>query len=89
MSDPGSSNFWIPGSSCKGLSDKKTFISEDSVTYQPVEGAISIQYGKGAAVAQLGMDDIRVSGQDVKNVTFVELSESYLESDQIFILMDW
>jgi len=77
MFDTGSSNFWVPSSKCGTLGQGRSFASEISETYQPLEGEISLAYGRGAASGVLGMDDVQVSGLNVKNVTFALLNAPY------------
>lgn len=73
--DTGSSNFWIPGVNCEGLGNKRGFDPDQSETYAPINGNISIEYGRGAASGQLGKDTVQIAGLTVKDVTFATLDE--------------
>jgi len=46
--DTGSSNIWVPSASCADLAGKTFFNPEDSETFAPVNGTVSLQYGSGA-----------------------------------------
>jgi hypothetical protein len=73
--DTGSSNIWVPAGSCVGADSKSHFYPEDSETFQPVHGTMSIQYGKGAVLGILGMDTMQVAGITIKNVTFAQIDQ--------------
>jgi len=73
--DTGSSNFWLPGSNCQGVGDRRFFKSEESESFVPVDGKVSIQYGKGGAAGTLGKDIVHVAGLEVQDVIFAQLNQ--------------
>jgi hypothetical protein len=73
--DTGSSNIWVPAGNCVGADMKAHFYPQDSETFQPVEGTMNIQYGKGAVKGVLGMDTLQVAGITIENVTFAQIDQ--------------
>jgi hypothetical protein len=73
--DTGSSNIWVPSSSCTGADGMKHFYPQDSDTFCPLSGTMTIQYGKGAVEGVLGMDTMTVAGLTIQNVTFAQIDQ--------------
>jgi len=72
--DTGSSNFWVPGHTCQGAGNRKTFKPHLSKSFTPIDKKISLQYGKGGAAGNLGKDHVKIAGMNVSNVTFARLT---------------
>ncbi|KAF9576393.1 hypothetical protein EC968_008688 [Mortierella alpina] len=67
--DTGSSDLWIPDSTCKTTCAK--FNRETSTTFQPVKGKFQISYGDGSRVEGiLGQDRVNIAGLVIENQTF-------------------
>ncbi|KAF9989789.1 hypothetical protein BGZ75_004966 [Mortierella antarctica] len=67
--DTGSSDLWIPDSTCKTSCAK--FNRETSTTFQPVKGKFQISYGDGSRVEGiLGQDRVNIAGLVIENQTF-------------------
>jgi len=62
--DTGSSNLWVPGSSCrsKGCNNKNKYSHSKSSTYQADGRSISIAYGTGSMTGYLSKDVVSVGG---------------------------
>jgi len=73
--DTGSSNFWLPSSSCEGAGNRRLFKTQESSTFVKSSKKINIQYGKGAVAGVVGQDHVHIAGLDVKNVSFAQLTK--------------
>ena len=75
--DTGSSNLWVPSSSCFSIScfTHHTYHSGRSSTFQKNGTAISIQYGSGAVSGHISRDTVTWGGQQIKSVLFGEMTK--------------
>ncbi|XP_033169960.1 lysosomal aspartic protease [Drosophila mauritiana] len=74
--DTGSSNLWVPGSSCtsKACQDHQVFYENRSSTYVANGKAFSITYGTGSVSGYLSADYVSFAGLTVQNQTFGEVT---------------
>jgi len=74
--DTGSSNLWVPGSSCTSTAceDHQVFYESLSSTYVANGTAFSITYGTGSVSGYLSVDYVSFAGLTVKNQTFGEVT---------------
>merc|ERR1712137_1140431 len=72
--DTGSSNLWVPSSSCtdKACAGKNKYDSSSSSTYVPNGERITIQYGTGSMKGTLLYDDVSVGGLRVSKQEFAQ-----------------
>merc|ERR1712137_572393 len=72
--DTGSSNLWVPSSSCtdKACAGKNKYDSSSSSTYVPNGERITIQYGTGSMKGTLLYDDVSVGGLQVSKQEFAQ-----------------
>ncbi|XP_069059172.1 pepsin A-like [Pleurodeles waltl] len=70
--DTGSSNLWVPSTSCKSTSCSKhsRFIPTKSFTYKPANKSISITYGTGSLTGILGYDTVQVGNITILSQAF-------------------
>eukprot|EP00163_Fabomonas_tropica_P033723 TRINITY_DN8_c0_g1_i1.p1 TRINITY_DN8_c0_g1~~TRINITY_DN8_c0_g1_i1.p1 ORF type:complete len:396 (+),score=134.91 TRINITY_DN8_c0_g1_i1:421-1608(+) len=73
--DTGSSNLWVPSSTCNSCGGHATYNHGSSSSYQANGTSFSIQYGSGAASGFLSQDTIEVSGVTVPNQIFAEVTD--------------
>jgi cathepsin D len=75
--DTGSSNIWVPSSSCYKLACllHRRYYASDSSTYHKNGTIFNITYGSGAVSGYLSADDITVGDLTVKQQTFAEVTE--------------
>ncbi|XP_016982271.1 lysosomal aspartic protease [Drosophila rhopaloa] len=74
--DTGSSNLWVPGSSCQDTSclSHLSYNKTQSSTYVANGTAFSITYGTGSVSGYLSVDSVGFAGLIVKNQTFGEVT---------------
>ncbi|XP_011196142.2 lysosomal aspartic protease-like [Zeugodacus cucurbitae] len=74
--DSGSSNLWIPSSSCpssnQACQNHAKYDSSASSTYVANGESFSIQYGSGSLSGYLSQDTVRVAGLTIKDQVFAE-----------------
>jgi len=72
--DTGSSNLWVPSSSCTdaACNGKHKYSSSSSSTYVPNGERITIQYGTGSMQGTLLYDDVSVGGLKVTKQEFAQ-----------------
>merc|ERR1712110_52107 len=72
--DTGSSNLWVPSSSCSdaACNGKHKYSSSSSSTYVPNGERITIQYGTGSMQGTLLYDDVSVGGLKVTKQEFAQ-----------------
>ncbi|XP_014259890.1 aspartic proteinase A3-like [Cimex lectularius] len=72
--DTGSSNLWVPSSSCASFICKKhnNYDGNSSTTYIENGKVLTVNYLKGKIVGILSSDTLRIGQLEVKNVTFGE-----------------
>jgi len=75
--DTGSSNFWVPSSSCGILKCglKPKYDHTKSTSYEADGKKFHIQYGSGSADGIFSRDDVSIGGAVAKNITFAEVSD--------------
>ncbi|KAG8430861.1 hypothetical protein GDO86_019847 [Hymenochirus boettgeri] len=75
--DTGSSNLWVPSSSCtsQACSNHNQFNPSESSTYQSTSETLSVQYGTGSMVGILGYDTVQV-GSIVDTQQMIGLSDT-------------
>jgi len=75
--DTGSSNLWVPASSCNSAAClvHSTYNSGLSSTYVANGTAIAIQYGKGSASGFMSQDTVNFGGIQIPNVPFAEMTD--------------
>jgi acyl CoA:acetate/3-ketoacid CoA transferase alpha subunit len=84
--DTGSSNLWVPSSSCTSLActTHNKYNQAKSSTYVANNKKFSIQYGSGAVSGVLSEDTVTLAGVSTKSVTFgqatVEPGLTWVES---------
>ncbi len=76
--DTGSSNFWVPSSSCDkskypSCKTHKLYNSADSSTYTPNGTKLTLSYGSGNCAGYLSSDNLVFAGIPVNGVTFGEI----------------
>ncbi|XP_017067602.1 lysosomal aspartic protease [Drosophila eugracilis] len=71
--DTGSSNLWVPGSSC-ACEEHHMFYENQSSTYVANGTAFSITYGTGSVSGYLSTDYVGFAGLTVRNQTFGEVT---------------
>ncbi|XP_016995468.2 lysosomal aspartic protease [Drosophila takahashii] len=74
--DTGSSNLWVPSSSClsEACQDHQTYYGSESSTHVANGTAFSITYGTGSVTGYLSMDYVGFAGLIAKNQTFGEVT---------------
>ncbi|EDW43697.1 lysosomal aspartic protease [Drosophila sechellia] len=74
--DTGSSNLWVPGSSCTSIAckDHQVFYENQSSTYVANGTPFSITYGTGSVSGYLSADYVSFAGLTVQNQTFGEVT---------------
>ncbi|KMZ07481.1 lysosomal aspartic protease [Drosophila simulans] len=74
--DTGSSNLWVPGSSCTSAAcqDHQVFYKNQSSTYVANGKPFSITYGTGSVSGYLSADYVSFAGLTVQNQTFGEVT---------------
>jgi len=72
--DTGSSNLWVPSSTCKNCGAHNFYTSDDSTTYEANGTTFEIRYGTGSLKGYLS-SDIVVMGDLSDRVTFGEATE--------------
>ncbi|KAM7351882.1 lysosomal aspartic protease-like [Cochliomyia hominivorax] len=74
--DTGSSNLWIPSSSCPkndtACQQHNRYNHNKSKTYEPINMPISIKYGTGSMGGFLSQDYVTLEGLTIKNQIFAE-----------------
>lgn len=72
--DTGSSNLWVPSSSCwsPACFTHNTYKSSKSSTYKKNGTEFEIKYGSGGVKGKISNDVVNVAGVTVKNVDFGE-----------------
>jgi cathepsin D len=75
--DTGSSDLWIPSSSCtvKACETKNTYDSSASSTYVKDGKAFEIEYGTGSVSGTLAKDTVSLGGLAVTDQTFAETTK--------------
>ena len=75
--DTGSSNLWVPSSSCNSVAClvHSTYNAGLSSTYVANGTAIAIQYGSGSASGFMSMDTVNFAGIQIPNVPFAEMTD--------------
>merc|ERR1711916_4363 len=70
--DTGSSNLWVPDSSCTDAAclQRPRYNTSGSSTYHPQSGSFSIQYGTGSVVCDEAIDDVKLGGLNMKQIVF-------------------
>ncbi|KAF9173372.1 hypothetical protein BGX20_003380 [Mortierella sp. AD010] len=81
--DTGSSDLWVPDSTCKSRS--VSFNRAKSTSFKPVKGKFQIRYGDGSQVhGILGQDRVNVAGLVIENQTIgLATSESVAFSSDV------
>jgi len=74
--DTGSSNLWIPGTSCTNCGSHPTYDSSQSSTYAKNGSDFFIQYGSGPVSGFVSQDDTTVGDITVKAQTFAEINNT-------------
>ncbi|EDV45357.1 lysosomal aspartic protease [Drosophila erecta] len=74
--DTGSSNLWVPGSSCTSTAceDHQVFNENQSTTYVANGTTFSITYGTGSVSGYLSVDNVGFAGLTVQKQTFGEVT---------------
>nr|CAA20104.1 EG:EG0001.1 [Drosophila melanogaster] len=74
--DTGSSNLWVPGSSCisTACQDHQVFYKNKSSTYVANGTAFSITYGTGSVSGYLSVDCVGFAGLTIQSQTFGEVT---------------
>ena len=74
--DTGSSNLWVPSSSCNSVACfvHSTYNSGLSSTYVANGESIDIEYGSGSASGYLSTDTVSVAGISIPGVPFAEMT---------------
>jgi cathepsin D len=74
--DTGSSNLWVPSSSCYAVACllHSRYYSSDSSTYVKNGTTFSIQYGSGAVAGFLSQDYVTMGGLTIKDQVFAEVT---------------
>jgi len=72
--DTGSSNLWIPSSSCTTCGDHTKYDHSQSSTYQKDGETFDIHYGSGSVSGYLSSDDVTLGNVLVSAVTFAEIT---------------
>lgn len=73
--DTGSSNLWVPGSTCKNCGTKPTYKASASSTHKANGTIFKIQYGSGPVSGYLSEDDTTIEGKIIKKQTFAEVTD--------------
>nr|QWY73218.1 lyososomal aspartic protease [Hofstenia miamia] len=75
--DTGSSNLWVPSTSCtsEACVKHKRYDHSASSTYVANGRSFSIQYGSGSLTGYLSEDKVSVAGMTISNVTFAEATQ--------------
>ncbi|KZT71389.1 acid protease [Daedalea quercina L-15889] len=69
--DTGSSDLWVPSSSCSGCQASDYYTASDSSTSEAQSGTFEIEYGDGSeASGPIYTDDVTVAGISVTDQTF-------------------
>ncbi|EIN11517.1 acid protease [Punctularia strigosozonata HHB-11173 SS5] len=88
--DTGSSDFWLPASSCQGCqTSAPTFDSSASSSFSTPSGSISkgeitIPYGSGQVSGTLGTDSVELAGFTVTDQTFLvadQISQDFFSGE--------
>jgi len=72
--DTGSSNLWIPSSTCTNCGLKPKYKSAASSTYQANGTIFDIEYGSGPVSGFLSEDTVNFGGKLLKNQVFAEIN---------------
>ncbi|EDX00780.1 lysosomal aspartic protease [Drosophila yakuba] len=74
--DTGSSNLWVPGSSCNSTAcqDHQVFYKNQSSSYVANGTTFSILYGTGSVSGYLSVDSVGFAGLTVQSQTFGEVT---------------
>lgn len=73
--DTGSSNLWIPGTSCTGCGSHPLYDSTKSSTYKKNGTKFAIQYGSGPVSGFFSLDTVEVGDISVPSQTFAEVND--------------
>jgi len=75
--DTGSSNLWVPGTSCSSVSCflHKRYDGSKSSTFVKNGASFSIQYGSGAVSGHLDQDLVTFAGLQIKGTVFAEVEK--------------
>jgi cathepsin D len=75
--DTGSSNLWVPSSSCYAVACllHYRYYSSESSTYVKNGTTFSIQYGSGSVAGFLSQDSVGIGGLTVKDQVFAEVTQ--------------
>jgi len=73
--DTGSSNLWIPSSSCKDCGSHVKYDSGASSTYAANGTAFNIEYGSGPVAGFLSQDNVTVGSVTVQGQMFAEITD--------------
>lgn len=73
--DTGSSNLWVPSSTCSNCGSHPLYKSSQSSTYAKNGTAFKIMYGSGPVSGFLSSDSVTVGDVTVKEQTFAEITD--------------
>jgi hypothetical protein len=73
--DTGSSNLWVPSSTCSGCGSHKKYTNSQSSSYKKDGRVFKIQYGSGPVSGTLSNDIVGVGSLHANNVTFAEVDD--------------
>jgi len=79
--DTGSSNLWIPSSSCSSCGSHKQYDHSKSSTYVSNGTDFEIRYGSGSVKGFVSEDTVNMGGIPVSNAIFAEVTD---EPGQVF-----
>ncbi|OCH94249.1 acid protease [Obba rivulosa] len=81
--DTGSSDLWVPSSSCTSCGSKHTYNAASSSTSQQQSGSFTIQYGDGStASGNIYTDTVTIAGITATNQTFSAVTSESAEFQQ-------